>query len=40
MEARAAGGKLAPGQGAIGLCRGVQAFAEGDHDALFASSNR
>jgi hypothetical protein len=31
MEARAAGGKLAPGEGAIGLCRGVQAFAEGDH---------
>ena len=32
MEARAAGGKLAPGDAAIGLCRGVQAFAEGDHD--------
>ena len=31
MEARAAGGKLAPGPAAIGLCRGVQAFAEGDH---------
>jgi hypothetical protein len=32
MEARAADGKLAPGSSAIGLCRGVQAFAEGDHD--------
>jgi len=32
MEARAAGGKLAPGEGAISLCRGVQAFAEGDHE--------
>lgn len=32
MEARAAGGKLAPGESAIGLCRGVQAFAEGDHE--------
>ena len=31
MEARAADGKLAPG--AIGLCHGVQAFAEGDHDS-------
>ena len=33
MEARAAGRKLAPGPAAIGLCRGVQAFAEGDHDS-------
>ena len=33
MEARAAGGKLAPGPAAIGLCRGVQAFADGDHDS-------
>ncbi len=33
MEARAADGALAPGPGAIGLCRGVQAFAEGDHDS-------
>jgi Tfp pilus assembly protein PilF len=32
MEARAADGKLAPGPGAIGLCRGIQAFADGDHD--------
>jgi hypothetical protein len=32
MEARDAGGKLAPGPAAIGLCRGVQAFAEGDHE--------
>ena len=33
MEARAADGKLAPGPAAIGLCRGVQAFADGDHDS-------
>jgi tetratricopeptide (TPR) repeat protein len=33
MEARAAGGKLAPGEGAIGLCRGAQAFADGDYAA-------
>ncbi len=32
MEARAADGRLAPGPSAIGLCRGVRAFAEGDHD--------
>ncbi|WP_249779526.1 tetratricopeptide repeat protein [Bradyrhizobium sediminis] len=32
MEARAADGRLAPGPGAIGLCRGMQAFAEGDHE--------
>jgi Tfp pilus assembly protein PilF len=31
MEARAADGKLAPGPSAIGLCRGIRAFAEGDH---------
>ncbi len=33
MEIRDADGKLAPGSSAIGLCRGAQAFAEGDHDS-------
>jgi hypothetical protein len=33
MESREADGKLAPGSSAIGLCRGAQAFAEGDHDS-------
>ena len=33
MEARAADGKLAPGQGVIGLCRGIQAFADGDYSS-------
>jgi hypothetical protein len=32
MEARAADGRLAPGPSAIGLCRGMRAFAEGDHN--------
>jgi hypothetical protein len=32
LEAREAGGKLAPGRAAIDLCRGVRAFAEGDHE--------
>jgi hypothetical protein len=32
MEARLAEGKLAPGASTIGLCRGIQAFASGDHD--------
>jgi len=32
METREADGKLAPGSSAIGLCRGAQAFAEGDND--------
>jgi tetratricopeptide (TPR) repeat protein len=32
MEARAAAGKLAPGRSAIELCRGIKAFAEGNHD--------
>ena len=32
LETRAADGKLAPGPSAIGLCRGIQAFAEGDND--------
>ena len=32
LEKRAADGKLAPGRAAIELCRGVKAFAEGDHD--------
>ena len=32
MDARAANGKLAPGESAVGLCRGVQAFAEADYD--------
>jgi hypothetical protein len=32
METREADGKLAPGPSAIGLCRGVKAFAEGDND--------
>jgi len=31
MEARAADGRLAPGPSAIGLCRGMQAYAAGDH---------
>ena len=31
LEAREAGGKLAPGRAAIDLCRGIKAFAEGDH---------
>ena len=30
METRQADGKLAPGPSAIGLCRGIQAFTEGD----------
>jgi tetratricopeptide (TPR) repeat protein len=32
MESRDADGNLAPGSSAIGLCRGTQAFTEGDHD--------
>jgi tetratricopeptide (TPR) repeat protein len=32
MEARHADGKLAPGHAAIGLCRGIAAFAAGDHN--------
>ena len=32
LEAREASGKLAPGPAAIDLCRGIQAFAEGDSD--------
>jgi tetratricopeptide (TPR) repeat protein len=32
MEARHADGKLAPGPAAIGLCRGIAAFAAGDHN--------
>ncbi len=32
METREADGKLAPGSSAIALCRGAQAFAEGDND--------
>ncbi len=31
MEARQADGKLAPGPSAVGLCRGIAAFAAGDH---------
>ena len=31
MEARQADGRLAPGPSAIGLCRGIAAFAAGDH---------
>ncbi|KRR01609.1 hypothetical protein CQ12_31040 [Bradyrhizobium jicamae] len=31
LEARAADGKLLPGRAAIELCRGIRAFAEGDH---------
>jgi hypothetical protein len=31
LEKRAADGKLAPGHAAIGLCRGIKAFAEGDY---------
>jgi tetratricopeptide (TPR) repeat protein len=33
LEALQANGKLAPGQSAIELCRGVQAFASGDYEA-------
>ncbi|MCA1456718.1 tetratricopeptide repeat protein [Bradyrhizobium sp. BRP22] len=32
MEARLTEGKLAPGPSAIGVCRGIQAFASGDND--------
>jgi hypothetical protein len=32
LEARAADGKLAPGRSAIEMCRGIKAFADGDHD--------
>ncbi len=32
LEAREAGGKLAPGRAAIDLCRGIKAFADGDND--------
>jgi len=32
LEARAAEGKLAPGRSAIDICRGIKAFADGDHD--------
>jgi tetratricopeptide (TPR) repeat protein len=32
LEARAADGKLAPGRAAIDICRGMRAFADGDHD--------
>jgi hypothetical protein len=32
MEARRANGRLAPGPSAIDLCRGVSAFADGDHE--------
>jgi tetratricopeptide (TPR) repeat protein len=32
LEALEADGKLAPGPTAIGLCRGIRAFAEGDND--------
>ena len=32
MEAREADGRLAPGPSAIGLCRGIAAFAAGDHN--------
>jgi tetratricopeptide (TPR) repeat protein len=31
LEARNADGKLLPGRAAIDLCRGIRAFAEGDH---------
>jgi hypothetical protein len=33
LEARAADGRLAPGQAAIDICRGMRAFAGGDNDA-------
>jgi hypothetical protein len=33
LETRCADGKLAPGTGAIDICRGIAAFAEGDNDA-------
>lgn len=33
LETLHAGGKLAPGRVAIDLCRGVRAFADGDHEA-------
>jgi len=32
LEALEADGRLAPGPTAIGLCRGIRAFAEGDND--------
>ncbi len=32
LEALEADGRLAPGAAAIGLCRGIRAFAEGDND--------
>ncbi len=32
LEALAANGRLAPGSSAIDLCRGMRAFAEGDHE--------
>ena len=32
LEARDADGKLAPGHAAIELCRGIRAFADGDHE--------
>jgi len=32
LEALEANGRLAPGSSAIGLCRGIRAFAEGDND--------
>lgn len=32
MEVRQANGRLAPGPSAIDLCRGVRAFADGDHE--------
>lgn len=33
LEEREAAGRLAPGRAAIELCRGVKAFADGDHDS-------
>jgi tetratricopeptide (TPR) repeat protein len=36
LEKRAADGKLAPGRAAIEICRGIKAFAEGDHDGAVA----
>ncbi len=37
LEARLAEGKLAPGAVMLGICRGVQAFANGDHRGCVAA---
>ncbi|RTL71720.1 MAG: tetratricopeptide repeat protein, partial [Hyphomicrobiales bacterium] len=37
LEARLAEGKLAPGAAMLGICRGVKAFADGDHRGCVAA---